>query len=350
MTLRADLTVARQGFELSLRLEAPAGQVVGLVGPNGSGKTTVLRAVAGLTRLTAGRIELDGEVLEATARCLRLPAAQRRTGVVFQDRLLFPHLSVADNVAFGPRRRGASRRAARAIANHWLDRTELADVARRRPAQLSGGQQQRVAVARALASDPRLLLLDEPLASMDAGHSVELRRFLGRQLREFAGPTVLVTHDPLDALVLCDRVVVLEAGHEVQSGPPHEVAQQPRSAHVAALMGLNLLRGRGDGTVVHLAGGQHVVVAHPIRGDALVSFRPSAVTLHRSEPHTSARNVWPGRVVGLTPYGDVVRVHVDGPVPVVADITPESLRALALTEGDPVWAAVKAVEAAAYPA
>lgn len=348
--LTAQLVAQRGGFVLDVSLQAAAGTVVGLVGPNGSGKTTALRTLAGLTPLTRGDIVFDGEVLEDPARRVRVTAQRRRTGVVFQGRLLFPHLDVLDNVAFGSRRRGASRRAARHQSQAWLDRTGLTALAHRRPHQLSGGQQQRVAITRALASDPQLLLLDEPLAALDATATVELRRFLRHHLGGFQGVSVLVTHEPLDALVLCDEVVVLEGGRAVQSGEPAEISRRPRSAHVAALMGLNLLRGRAAGDVVALPGGQRVIVAHPATGDVFVSFRPSAVTVHIDEPHASARNVWPGRIAGITPHGDSVRLHLEGPIPLVADVTPQALTALGLGLGDAVWAAVKAVEVAAYPA
>lgn len=348
--LAAHLVASRGAFVLDVALKAPRGAVVGLLGPNGSGKTTALRVLAGLTPLHHGSIVVGGEVLEDPARRVRAAAHRRRAGVVFQERLLFPHLDVLDNVAFGPRRRGATRRSARQQGRIWLDRTGLTTLAHRRPHELSGGQQQRVAITRALASEPLLLLLDEPLAALDAAATVELRRFLRQHLSDFAGVSVLITHEPLDALVLCDEVVVLEHGRAVQSGTPAEVSRHPRSAHVAALMGLNLLRGRAEGGVVRLPGGQQVVVAHPATGDVFVSFRPSAVTVHTDRPHASARNVWPGRVAGITPHGDIVRLHLKGPVPLVADVTPQALTALGLSEGDEIWAAVKAVEVAAYPA
>ncbi len=350
MTLDARLEVRRDEFQLDVTLRVADGQVLGLLGPNGSGKTTALRALGGLTPMRAGCVTLRERVLEHPQRRVRVPVRERRSGVVFQDRLLFPHLSVLDNVAFGPRQRGAGRRAARAQAGVWLERTGLTELGRRKPASLSGGQQQRVAITRALAGNPDLLLLDEPLAALDAAARVELRRFLRRHLQDFPGVTVLVTHEPLDALVLCDEVVVLESGRALQRGSPSEVARHPRSDHVASLLGLNLLRGRANGDHVQLSGGHRLVAANALRGDVFASFRPSAVTVHTREPYASARNVWPGRVVGMAPHGDVVRVQIDGPVPVLADVTPAALEALSLAEGDSVWAAVKALEVTTYPA
>jgi len=348
--LAAHVALARGAFDLDVTLRVAPGTVTGLVGPNGSGKTTVLRALAGLMPLSAGHVTVAGRIYEDPAQGVRLPAQDRQTGMLFQERLLFPHLSVRDNVGFGPRRRGAPRRSARRHADEWLARTGLTELADRRPHELSGGQQQRVAITRALASEPELLLLDEPLAAVDAAATTELRRFLDRHLTGFGGLTVLVTHEPLDALMLCDEVVVLDAGRAVQTGPPTEMSRRPRSAHVAALMGLNLLRGRADGHEVHLPEGQRLVVAQSLDGEVFATFRPSAVTLHTAAPYASARNVWRGRIAGVTPHADVVRLHVEGPVPVVADITAQALAALRLGPGDQVWTAVKAVEVTAYPA
>lgn len=343
--------MTRQGsFSLDCTLTASPGSVVALLGPNGAGKTTVLRALAGLVPLTGGHLRLGDQLLEDPAQRRRVSVQERRVGMVFQDRLLFPHLNVIDNVAFGVRQRGVSRGTARRVSGEWLERTGLTDFASRRPDQLSGGQQQRVAITRALAAAPNLLLLDEPFATIDAAAVVELRRFLRRHISDFAGISVLVTHQSLDALVLADQVVVLESGRTVQAGTPQGVARQPRSSHVATLMGLNLLRGHADGHVVALGERHHVVTARPAEGDVFVSFLPAAVTLHTTRPHASARNVWPGRVCGIAPHGDVVRVHVAGPVPIISDVTPDALAALSLTEGEPVWAAVNAVDVAVYPA
>ena len=239
-------------LDLAIELDVAEGETVALLGPNGSGKTTALRTLAGLLPIDAGRIELDGEVLDDPATEAWLPPEQRRIAVVFQDYLLFPNLSALDNVAFGLRRMGMQKRQARDIAAGWLERFGLTTHADNRPAHLSGGQAQRVALARALATEPRLLLLDEPLAALDAGTRVEMRSDLRRHLTTFPGIGVLVTHDPVDALALADRVVVLEAGRVVQTGTIPDIAAQPRSRYVAELVGVNLLRGHADGTTVTL--------------------------------------------------------------------------------------------------
>jgi molybdate transport system ATP-binding protein len=271
---------------------------------------------------------------------------------VFQDYLLFPHLSVLENVAFGPRSQGVPRRAARASAAEWLERVDLLSCAAEKPGALSGGQAQRVALARALATAPRLLLLDEPLAAMDAGTRAELRRELSRHLGSFSGTSLLVTHDPIEALTLAGRLVVVEEGRVVQAGTPEGVSAHPRSSYVANLVGLNLFRGRGSGHTVQLPGGQAIITAEtvPQEGDVFAVIPPSAVALHRSPPEGSRRNVWPGTAGALDVVGERIRVHVSGPLPLVAEVTPAAVAALRLGDGGPIHASVKATEVVVYPA
>ncbi len=352
--LDARVVCARGGFTLDVAVHARPREVVALLGPNGSGKSSVLRVLAGLTPLRAGHVHVAGEAWDEPAHSVRLPAPRRRVGMVFQATLLFPHLSSRDNVAYGlrhatPRR---SRTLARRAAQEWLELSGLADLADQTPAQLSGGQQQRVAIVRALATDPALLLLDEPLSALDAAASMGMRRFLRTHLSRFPGVTVLVTHDAIDALVLADTVVVLDAGKVSQDGTPTEVASRPRSAHVAALLGLNLVRGETDGRSVRTPTGAEVVAATGFgpHGAAFASFAPKDVTVTLEAPHGSARNVWSGRIIGVAPHGDAVRLQVDGPVPLLADITPQALADLSLDEGSSVWCSVKAVEVDLYPA
>jgi molybdate transport system ATP-binding protein len=268
---------------------------------------------------------------------------------VFQDYLLFPHLTVLENVAFGLRSRGASRADARRRARDWLARVGLDDRGSAKPGELSGGQQQRVALARALVTEPRLLLLDEPLAALDAGTRTALRRDLRSYLGTFGGARVLVTHDLLDAVALADRLVVLEHGRVAETGVVHDVASRPRSRYVADVVGVNLLHGHASGTDVALDGGGAVVTADPVGGDVYVAIQPHSVSLHRVRPEGSPRNVWSGRVRGVDRLGDRVRVHVDGEVAVVAEVTPAALAELGLHDGSEVWASVKATEVDVYP-
>ncbi|MFI5529662.1 ABC transporter ATP-binding protein [Kitasatospora sp. NPDC051853] len=357
MSLDAHLIVERSardgraGFRLDLELAAAPGEVVALLGPNGAGKSTALRALAGLLPLTGGHLALDGSRLEAPAEGLHTPAEARPVGVVFQDYLLFPHLSALDNVAFGLRCRGMNRRASREAALPWLERMGLAEHAQARPGGLSGGQAQRVALARALAVHPRLLLLDEPLAALDARTRLDVRAQLRRHLAEFEAVAVLVTHDPLDAMVLADRLVVVEEGREVQSGPPAEIARRPRTDYIARLVGLNLYQGEAAGHTVTLPdGGPALTTSEELTGPAFVAFPPSAVELHRSQPDSSARNVWQLEVTGLDLHGDQVRVDLTGPLDLAADLTPAAAADLDLAPGTAVWATVKAAQTHAYPA
>jgi molybdate transport system ATP-binding protein len=370
--LDARLVVRRGDFLLDVALTAAPGEVVALLGPNGAGKTTALRALAGLTPLDDGHLLLDGRELSA------LPAEKRPVGVVFQDYLLFPHLNALDNVAFGLRCRGLSRREARAEAARRLERMGLERHATARPPRLSGGQAQRVALARALATRPRLLLLDEPLAALDARTRLETRAALRRHLEEFEAVAVLVTHDPLDAMVLADRLVVVEGGRVVQTGTPDLIARRPRTDYVARLVGLNLYRGTASGHRVRVdGGGPEAGVARPVTdadadadtgtvtvtvavtvtvteelsGEVFVAFPPSAVTLHRERPAgTSARNVWRCRVAGMESHGDRVRADLTGELPMAADLTTVSAAELGLAPGGEVWATVKAGQTHAYPA
>ncbi|KAA1422713.1 ATP-binding cassette domain-containing protein [Mumia zhuanghuii] len=328
--LDARVVLRRGPLEIDVALAVPPGEVLALVGPNGAGKSSALRALAGLTPIDTGHVALGGTVLEDSETGVRVPVPQRDLTMVFQDPLLFPHLSVRDNVAFGLRHHpGAGRvgrRDARSRADEALARTGLSDLADRKAAHLSGGQRQRVATVRALACDPALLLLDEPTSALDVAITAQVRAFLRRHVREFGGVTVLVSHDPLDAFVLADRVAVLEDGRVTQQGTPDEIARRPRTDYVAHLMGMNLMRD----------------------GDVYRTFSPTAVTLYREEPVTSARNLWRLRITSVVPHGDAVRLQLRGPVALVADVTRAAVADLDLHEGVEVWASVKETEVTTF--
>ena len=346
--LSADVGFARPDFALEVDVRAQAGRVTAILGPNGAGKTTLLSVLAGLQPIDAGRIQLGGVVLDEPAAKVLVPPEDRRIGVVFQDFLLFPHLTVRQNVEFGPRSLRLPDVPARAA--HWMDRLDLADLADRRPAQLSGGQAQRTALARALATDPAMLLLDEPMAALDATTRVTVRRELRRHLAGFAGPTLLVTHDPLDALVMADDVVILEAGRITQSGTAAEVARRPATAYVAALIGANLLHAHaGDGVATCPDGTTVALPDHSLSGPVVVVIRPEAIMLHRHRPEGSARNAWPVTVVDIETHVDRSLVQVAGPPDLAVAITSASARELGLAPGSEVWASTKALDLDAYP-
>ena len=350
MSLEASAQLTLGQLRLEAELAVGTGELVVLLGPNGAGKTTLLRALAGLVALERGRVVLDGLVLDDVASGTSVPTEQRPVGFVFQDYLLFPHLSALENVAFGLRSRGIPKAEARRRAAAWLDRVGLAAHTGSRPKALSGGQAQRGARARAMGGDPRRLLLDEPLAALDAATRTEVRRDLRRHLASFDGTRLLVTHDPLEALALADRLVVLEGGRVTQTGSPAEVSGRPRSRYIAELVGVNLYRGRADGAAIALEDGGRLVAAGGHRGEVFAAVHPHAVALHRHPPEGTPRNIWPGTADALEVIGDRVRVRVSGTVPVVAEVTPAAASELRLADGGPVWAAVKATEVTVYPA
>jgi molybdate transport system ATP-binding protein len=349
--LAVDAEVRRGSFTLAVSLAAAPGQVLGVLGPNGAGKSTLLSAVAGLTPVSAGRITLAGQVMDDAEAGTFVEASGRPVGFVFQNYRLFPHLSVGENVAFSPHARGLGRRAARSAATYWIDRFGLTDLADRRPLQLSGGQAQRVALARALAGQPALLLLDEPLSALDAGTRLDVQAELKRHLADFTGPCLLVTHDPLEALVLADRLIVLEDGRIVQDGAPAQVARQPATGYVAKLVGLNLYAGRADGSHVALTGGgTFVIAAQGQHGDVLVAVRPSAVVVSNQRPQpSSARNTWPAKITGLTLLADRVRLDLEGEPSALVDVTPAAVAELSLSPGSQVWLTAKATDLEVYP-
>jgi molybdate transport system ATP-binding protein len=341
--LDAQFGLERGTLQLAVDLQLDANELVVLVGPNGSGKTSLLHAIAGLVPIDSGAIRLEGSVLDEPAADRFVTPEQRPVALMFQEGLLFRHLDALDNVAFGPRARGMRKAAANARAQALLERLGLGAAAHAKPHELSGGQAQRVALARALAVEPRALLLDEPLAALDAQTRIDVRRTLREQLAAFDGVQILVTHDPLEALTLADRIVVLEAGAVVQTGTPADVRRHPRSAYVAALLGVNLLAGRLDGAGrLALDDGGELQVASTQSGPAIAIIDPNAVTLFAAEPHGSVRNSWRSVVHDVDHSPGRVRVYFEHPFALVADVTPAAATELALAPGAEVWCAVKA--------
>ena len=349
MTFTFDAAVAARGFDVALGL-GPA-ETVAVLGPNGAGKSTLLSVVAGLLRPDAGRAELGGRVLFDLGQGPQAwtPPHRRGTALLAQEPLLFPHLSALENVAFGPRSAGTARSRAREAATHWLAEVDASDLAGRRPAELSGGQAQRVAVARALAADPGLLLLDEPMAALDVHAAPLLRRLLKRVL---AGRrAIIVTHDVLDAYMLADRVVVLEGGRITEEGPTREVLQRPRSRFAAGLAGLNLVAGTVTTDGLRTASGQELAGRHedpPVAGlSGVAAFPPSAVSVFLDEAHGSPRNSFPVTVTDLEPHGDQIRVRAGE---LSADVTPAASADLGLAPGVRAYFVVKAAAVSVYPA
>ena len=347
MSLELSFTLAARHLEVAFELAA--GETLAVLGPNGSGKSTALGVVAGLVRPDSGLVRLEGRVLTDSTAGVSVPPHARRTALLGQEPLLFPHLDALENVAFGPRSAGTPRPAARAAAQRWLDEVGVGELAGRRPGQLSGGQAQRVAVARALAAEPALLLLDEPMAALDVAVLPALRQTLRRVL---AGRTaVVVTHDPLDALLLADRVVVLAEGRVVEQGLSAEVLSRPRSAFAARLAGLNLVAGTWrDGSVEGADGLRvHGLVTgeSPASGSgAVATFRPAAVAVFREPVQGSPRNAFEVEITEIEPLAQLIRVHAG---PLHADVTVQAAAELGLEPGLVVTFSVKATDVAVYP-
>ncbi|MFM7127173.1 MAG: ABC transporter ATP-binding protein, partial [Actinomycetota bacterium] len=322
MSLDASIDCQVGSLHLDVSFQIAPGEVLALLGPNGAGKSTILRVLAGLRPLDGGRITIDGTAVDDPALDVFVPADERPVGFVFQDYLLFDHLSVLENVAFGLRARQIAKNPARTLARQWLERLGLADLADRRPATLSGGQAQRVAVARAVATSPRLLLLNEPLAALDVGTRAQVRRDLKTFLDSYEGMRLLVTHDPVDAHALADVVVIIEDGRIVQSGSLEDIAARPRSRYVADLVGLNVVAGTVHDGILLTDEGARIVVADAVPGRALAMFHPRSITITRHSPQASSvRNDWPGTIVGIERIGDRARVQLRGPLVMAAEVT-----------------------------
>ena len=355
--VRARLEQRDADFDLTV----DDGDVLAVLGPNGAGKSTLLQLIAGLLRPDEGRIELGDAVVTDTASGVFVPAHARGVAMLSQQALLFPHLTVAANVAFAPRCQGRSRSEARAIAHRWLEAVDAQEFADRRPAQLSGGQAQRVAVARALAAEPQVLLLDEPMSALDVTAAPALRRLLRDMLRDKgrrSGRTaVIVTHDLLDALAIADQVAVFEGGRITERGPVRSVLSSPRSGFAARIAGVNLVTGvvREPG-LLQTAWGETISGAGelPTGMAAVALFRPAAVAVHPELPHASPRNVLPVTIAEMDIHGTTVRVRgadqPDGATGLAADVTAAAAADLDLAPGRRVYFVVKAQEVELHPA
>ena len=347
--LEADIQLRLSRLNLDAAFSVASGEVLALLGPNGSGKSTTLRALVGLLPLAGGRVELDGTVLEDPAQKVRVPPEKRPIGLMFQDYLLFPHLSALENVAFGLRSRGTDKKVARETASQTMARLGLDGLGDAKPGSMSGGQQQRVAMARALVTDPKLLLLDEPLAALDVSTKTDVRRLLREVLSQSDAANVLVTHDLLDAVALGDRMVVIENGGIVQTGTPAEVTARPRSRYVADLTGVNLLRGTAQGTLLDLDGGGQLVCANRVTGPTLAVIAPAGVSVSRQRPEREERNTWPGQISAVDLMGDRVRVRIEGKPPITAEVLPAAVTELKLDDGGDLWASVPPAAITVYP-
>lgn len=342
--------VAARNVELDV--EFVAGQCTAIIGANGAGKSTLLGLIWGLIKPSSGTVRIGGETVADGGAGAFVPTHRRDIGLLAQDPLLFPHMSVIENVEFGLRSRGLGKTAARAIALEHLEGVGCVELAEKNAGEVSGGQAQRIGLARALAPEPAVFLLDEPLAALDAVTAPQMREVLRQNI---AGrTTALVTHDLLDVLVLAQRVVVLNGGRVVAAGATAEVFGQPRDAFLAEFLGVNVLAGK----LVREADTDYLQIAPETAlagigakpdGAGWASFPASAVTLHRVAPGGSARNALRANVVAIEPRGPIQRVVCDlAGQQVVADVTGQSVASLQITVGQQVWLAIKATAVALY--
>jgi ABC-type sulfate/molybdate transport systems ATPase subunit len=343
MALRVQFVHALRSFGASADLTVEPGETVALVGPSGAGKTTVLRVVAGLLRPDEGVVSLDGTALLDTSRRIDVPPERRRMGYLFQEYALFPHLDVWHNVRFGAR--------SNADVLPLLERLRIAELAHARVTQLSGGERQRVGLARALARDPAVLLLDEPLSALDAHTRAGVRADLRELLDELGLPTILVTHDFEDAATLAHRVGVISEGEVLQLATPTDLVAIPRDAFVASFTGATVLPGRvvevRDGLRhVALDGGLALWSADEGDGEVNVAVYPWDVSLGSVAPDDSRMNHLSAAVVSIAPMGNRTRVRVG---PIVAEITAASAERLDLRPGVAATASFKATAARLFP-
>jgi len=335
-------------FPLDARFEGEAGRCVALVGSTGCGKTTSLQIIAGLETPDAGRVALNGVPLVDVERGLFVPPQRRHVGMVFQAYALFPHLTVLHNVMYGARARGRSKPEAQHAAESALRLVRLEQFGSHRPDRLSGGQQQRVA----LASGAKVLLMDEPMSALDASTRRHVRGELRQLITEMALPTVIVTHDVVDALTLGDRLCVMKQGQVVQTGDRHELLSRPADRFVADFLGVNLLTGTarpGDnGLCEILCAGNTFYSTHHADGKALLTCSPWDISLSLERPAGSALNILRGTITELSPLGGRTRVTVEDGVSLTAEVTHSSEDRLRLALGGEVYASFKASAATVY--
>ncbi|MGH8924656.1 MAG: ABC transporter ATP-binding protein [Acidimicrobiia bacterium] len=348
MSLQAHFGLRQgDGFALELSLSIPAGKTVALLGPNGAGKSTAVAALAGLRPIETGRIALGNVVLDDPGAGRFIPANERHIGVMFQDDLLFPHLSVLENVAFGLRSRGVRIEETHSRSKIWLRRLGIEELAHRRPRELSGGQAQRAALARALIIEPKILLLDEPLSALDVTTRAQLRRTLSEHLNRFSGPRLLITHDPTEAFLLADEIHVIEGGVVTQVGSADDIRLRPRTRYAADLAGSNLVPGIAAGGRVDTGDHTLHIADTDVAGEVLLAIRPAAIAIHLHQPEGSPRNSWATTIDLIENLGDRTRVLTGSPLPLAVEITSDAARSLELASGKSVWLAVKATEIAA---
>lgn len=350
--LEVDVRKQLREFELNISFSIEFGETLALIGPSGAGKTTILDLIVGFRQPDEGHIEVGGRVLFDSKQRINLPPEKRHLGYVFQDYALFPHLTVLQNVEYGMRARGMARDEIARRATETLRMLGIAHLAGVLPKRISGGESQRVALARALAAGGQVLLLDEPLAALDAQTRQMARGDLRKIIRSVRVAAVFVTHDYVDALAFGDRICVIDRGQVIQVGSQEDLLLRPKTKFVAEFMGVNFIHGvaesTGDGRSRVLVNGVEVTTALQDPGEVFLAFSPSDVTLSSDRPSGSAQNVFPACVTGLLQLGGRIRVDLDAGFPLIAEVTPTSVARLKLQVGSRVYASVKATAIETY--
>ncbi len=332
------------GFEVDAAIDVAAGGTTALLGPNGAGKSTIVTALGGLQPLTSGFVKLGDRVLEDVSSGVFVRPEDRRIGIVFQHALLFRHLNVLQNIEFGPKSLKRDRNQTREVVEEWIERLELESLTDRKPSQLSGGEIQRVAIARTMATEPELLILDEPLAAIDASARPHVRRLISDFLATFDGPAIVITHDPTEAFLLSESVTILENGVVTDAGPVDAVRLTPKSAYAADLAGVNFVTGQAANGIV-TAGAHDIHIADSeLVGGVVVTIHPRSISLHTTRPEGSARNVWATTVERIEATRDKVRVLTGDPLQLTAEVTTAGAEAVGLAVGEPIWISIKATE------
>ena len=342
-------------FPLEIGFEVKPAETLVIIGPSGCGKTTTLNLISGLLDPDEGRMALGDRVLLDCASRVSVPTEQRRIGYVFQDFALFPHMTVKENVAYGLRARRRPKAEIPKKVDEVLGLVGITHLRERRPGALSGGERQRVALARAIACDAEILLLDEPLGSLDAQTRNQVRGELQRMLRVIGRIAIMVTHDYIDALTFGDKICVMDRGRVLQMGPREQLLHHPKSRFVADLTGVNFFEGTissgaEDGLAEVWVGDSclHAASGRRDMGGVLVAFFPSDVTIGRERPTGSARNVFQSQIREIIHMGDKVRLSLNGALPMSAEVSADALDELSVREGDTVYASLKATAIRTY--
>lgn len=346
--LEANVQARAGRFEVACELAVEAGKAVALVGASGAGKTTVLRALAGLVHPQSGRVSCDGACWYDADRGIFLTPQDRSCGMVFAEYALFRHMSALENVCFGLRALGSGRAMAQTKARELMVLFDIESLASRRASTLSSGEMQRVAIARALATSPQVLLLDEPLSAVDVERRAPIRASILRHIEEAGIAIVVVTHDPIEALLFARDLIVMEGGAVVQRGRAPDLRERPKSRYVAAFAGVNLYEGMAKpetgGISTVAVNGAELAVIGRWEGRVAIVVDPDAVVLSKDKPRSSARNCLEGPVVQAYAEGNAVRVSIASTPPVIARISQKSAAELDVKPGAFLYASFKAGE------